>query len=204
MDDRIRRAIAGDTDSLGQLLFDYHDRLTQRIAGKLSPEMRAAIDPDDVVQQTFIEAFRDIGRFQADSDRAFYAWLEKIAQNRLLDMVRARKSKKRGGDRRQVDNRAAGQTSSIADLFDVLSAKLPTPSRNVARHEGVQALQVHLASLPEEYREVIRLRHLEGLSLEEVAVATGQTIPAVRGLLYRGKKKLRAAMGRSSLWLSKK
>jgi RNA polymerase sigma factor (sigma-70 family) len=96
------------------------------------------------------------------------------------------------------------QASSIKDLVEMLSAHGRSPSRSFARHEAIQAVQIGLASLPDEQREAIRLRFISGKSLEDVAAMMGCTKAAVRGLIYRGKQELHDAMGRSSRWLSKK
>jgi len=146
---------------------------------------------------------RDIGRFEPKSDRAFVRWLETIVEHRLVDSVRAQKAKKRGGDHKHV-SRPAALASTIAELFDVISGEMATPSGNLARDEAIQALRVQLAVLPEEHRDAVRLYHLEGLDLDEVARQTGRTPDAIRGILYRARQKLRDGMQKSSLWLSKK
>jgi RNA polymerase sigma-70 factor (ECF subfamily) len=92
----------------------------------------------------------------------------------------------------------------MADLVHILCEDSHTPSRSAAKHEGIEAVQVAMAGLPEDYREAIRLRYLEQKSVEEVAAAMGRSAAAIRGLLDRAKKKMRAAMGRSSLYFSRK
>jgi RNA polymerase sigma-70 factor (ECF subfamily) len=74
----------------------------------------------------------------------------------------------------------------------------------IARDEALQALHIALAGLATDQREAIRLRHLEGKSLEETAAAMGRTPDAVRGLVHRGKQQLQEAMGRASRWLKVK
>ena len=167
-------------------------------------DLKSRVDPEDVLQQTYVDAYRGISRFAPKSERSFYAWLKSIAEHRLLDMLRAQRRKKRGGGRHQLEPPLTATRSSYIDLFDLIAAELTSPSSQAARREGTQALLVHLATLPEEYQDVLRLRHIECLSVDEVTAATGQNTGAVRGLLYRARKKLRDAMGRSSLWLTKK
>ena len=74
----------------------------------------------------------------------------------------------------------------------------------MAREEALQALQVALAALPDDQRAAVRLRFLEGKSLEETATALDRTPDAIRGLVHRGKEQLLAAMGRASKWLKSK
>jgi len=204
MDERIYRAIQGDSHTLGQLLFECHDNFAKMLRSKIPNDLQSVIDAEDVLQQAYMDAFRDIRHFEPKSDRAFYRWLEAIAQHRLLDTIRAHRSKKRGGDRRQVGSDSPDLGGPMVDLFDVIATELPTPSRNVAREEGVQALLQQVAGLVPEHQEVVRLYHLEGLDLDAVARRTGRTPSGVRGILYRAHQKLRDGMGESSLWLTKK
>ena len=89
-------------------------------------------------------------------------------------------------------------------MIDVVTGNEHTPSKSLARREAIQAIQIALAGLNEEYRRAVQLRYFEGRSLEETANLMGRTTGAVRGLLDRAKKKMREAMGRASLYLSKK
>lgn len=85
-------------------------------------------------------------------------------------------------------------------LRGVSLAGVPTASCLAARDEGVQALTVAIAGLPDDYRVAVQLRHLEGRSVEEVAKELGRTPDAVRGILQRAKEKLQQAIGRASLY----
>ena len=204
MDDRIRQAVEGDETALGQLLFERHDRLLRLIRGKIAADIQASVDADDILQQAFVDAFRNIRRFQPKSDAAFNRWLDAIVEHRLIDAARRERAEKRGGKHRRIQKPTTSHASSIADLFDLLSAEIPTPSAFAARAEGVQALQVCLAGLPDGYREAIQLHHLDGKGREQVAVEMNRGADEVRGLLYRARKKLRDALGASSLYLTKK
>lgn len=197
-------ATSGDSIALERLLLTYYDRLAQNIGTKLPTSVQQVVDVDDILQQTFLQVFRDIRNFEPHSGPSFFNWVKTIAENRLLDTIKGLKRKKRGGDRHRVREVKDGQTSSIKDLVEMLSANGRSPSRSFARREAIQAVQIGLASLPDDQREAIRLRFLSGKSLEEVAAAMGCTKGAVRGLIYRGKQELHDAMGRSSQWLSKK
>ncbi|NQV35697.1 MAG: sigma-70 family RNA polymerase sigma factor [Phycisphaeraceae bacterium] len=200
----IVKAVSGDHVALERLLLNYYDRLGRTIGAKLPASVKQVVDVDDILQQTFLQVFRDIRGFQPHSDASFFGWIKTIAENRLIDTIKGLKRKKRGGEHHQVREVKDCQTSSIKNLVDMLSANGRSPSRSFARHEAMQAVQIGLASLPEDQREAIRLRFISGKSLEEVAAMMGCTKAAVRGLIYRGKRELHDAMGRSSRWLSKK
>jgi len=186
------------------LLLTYYDRLAQNIGAKLPASIQQVVDVDDILQQTFLQVFRDIRNFEPHSGLSFFNWTKTIAENRLLDTIKGLRRKKRGGDRHRVREAEGSQSGSIRELVEMLSAGGRSPSRSFARREAVQAIRIGLASLPDDQREAIRLRFLCGKSLEEVATAMGRTKGAVRGLIHRGKDRLHGVMGRSSRWLSKK
>jgi RNA polymerase sigma-70 factor (ECF subfamily) len=198
----ITKATSGDRVALEHLLLTYYTRLSDYIAPKLPTSHQGVLAAEDILQQTFVQVFRDIESFEPRSDYSFFAWLKTIAEHRLQDAVKALKRKKRGGDHRRVQGQADRQASSVADLADMLSAGSHTPSRSIARREAVQAVQVAISSLPNDQREAIRLRFLGANSLEETAAAMNRTPDAVRGLIHRAKQALRESMGRSSLWFS--
>jgi RNA polymerase sigma-70 factor (ECF subfamily) len=89
-------------------------------------------------------------------------------------------------------------------LWDWIAAEDTSPGSIVARGEALQALQVALAALPDDQRQAIQMRLLEGKTLEETAHVLARTPDAVRGLVHRGKQGLLEAMGRASLWLKSK
>jgi RNA polymerase sigma-70 factor (ECF subfamily) len=191
-------AVAGDQSALERLLLERYDSLRAYLAPRVPDQLRVLIDADDVLQQTFVEAFRDISRFQPRSLDAFAGWLKTIAEHRLIDAVKQQRRKKRGGDAKRVE--ASKAQSSAVNLLAELEADGLTPSRVIARDEAAALLQVSLARLPQQYGEAIRLRYLEGLSEDEAAARLGQSPDALRGLCFRAKKKLREAMGKSSLY----
>ena len=199
----VAAAVGGDRVALERLLLAHYDGLSRRIGGKLPSRLQATHAVEDILQLTFLQAFRDIGRFEPRAVARFGDWLARIAENRLVDAIKQHDRPKRGGDLQRVDN-AARDESRVLSLLDWLAADDTSPSSVIARGEAVQALHVALASLPRDQREAIRLRLLDGKSLEETAVALDRTTDAVRGLVQRGKQELKAALGRASQWLGPK
>jgi len=204
LDERIAQAAQGNAEALAALLYEHHDDLQRFVGQRIPPALRPMIEPDDLLQMVFVDAFRGIEGFRPKSDRAFYRWLEVIAENRLTDTIRSQAAKKRGGDLQRVGNAPRNSRSAARALLDDLTGGVATPSRQVARGEGIAAMQARIAMLPDDYREAIVLRHLEGLSREEVAKRMGRTVAEVRGLLYRARVKLREAMGNESDFFTKK
>lgn len=198
----ISAATGGDRVALERLLLANYDPLRQRVAAKLPARLQATQAVEDILQQTFLQAFRDVKGFVPRANASFGDWLAMIAEHRLLDAIKQHDRQKRGGDWGRLEGSA--QDSRLTPLLDWITSSDTPPSSVVARSEALSALQVALAALEHDQREAIRLRLLEGKSLEETAAALDRTPDAVRGLVHRGKQKLRDAMGRASRWLSAK
>jgi len=200
---RLDQARGGDREALQQVLCEHFDRLRQHIEFRVG---RGQVDlsTDDVLQETFIQAVRDIGQCQAATQVSFFAWLKGVADNRVRDALKKTATKKRGGDRRQIRAIKIADVSSLKPLVELLAESLDTPSVDAAGDEAVKAVQVALSSIPDDQREAILLRHIQGLPLDQVASGLGKTPAAVRGLIHRGKQALREALGNSSRWFSKK
>jgi RNA polymerase sigma-70 factor (ECF subfamily) len=198
----VAEAIAGDGAALERLLLLHYASIARHVTARLPADLRDVLSVEDVLQETFMHVFRDIDRFEPRSAGSFVAWVKAVADHRIQDLVKGLTRQKRGGGRVRVRARGGDHPSSMIDLAEWLSADDPTPSRLVARDEADRVIQIALAGLPPDYREVIRWRYFEGRSVEETAQLMGNTPGAVRGLLDRAKQRLRAALGSSSQYLS--
>ncbi len=196
------RAAQGDAAALEQLLVQHYDRLLTELTPKLPAEFRSVLTAEDVLQEAFVVAFREIAAFVPQGPGSFHAWLAAIAQHRLLDLAKGLRAAKRGGGRAGVDVHAAAGDTSIVSLLEALRVDLHTPSRSAAGHEAVRAIHVGLAGLREDYREALRLRYIEGLSVTDTAARLGRTERAVHMLCHRALRELRKFLGRSSQFFS--
>jgi RNA polymerase sigma-70 factor, ECF subfamily len=193
-------AVAGDRVALERLLLAHYDELARRIDAKLPLRLQSTQAVEDILQLTFLQAFRDIAHFEQRTDATFGDWLARIAENRLCDAIRQHDRPKHGGDLQRVEEGPRGD-SRICSLWDWIAADDTSPPSAAARGEAVQALQVALVALPDDQRMAIQLQQLEGKSVEETAAALGRSPDAIRGLVQRGKLELVAALGRASQWL---
>jgi RNA polymerase sigma-70 factor (ECF subfamily) len=201
----IQQAVAGDQPALEELLLAHCDALADHVRPKLAGPLQSLICVEDILQETFYRAFQQIGRFQPQTDQSFLAWLKTIAESRILDAIKHQKRRKRGGGMHRVEVAQDAFSSTVADLMAVLADEdNKSPSRIVATDEAVQAMQVAIASLPEEQRQAVLLRFFRQKSLEEAGAEMNRSPDAVRGLLRRAKLTLRQRMQRTSIWLSKK
>lgn len=191
----------GDRVALGRLLLLHDQRLRRRVERRIPADLRSLLSIDDVLQETYIEAHRHIGRLEPRGAQAFHNWLAAIADRKLIDTVKALRAVKRtppGGGRRL----AVDRSTSFLGLAQLIDSRNKTPSGIVARREAVRALQVALASLPGPCRQVVWMRHIENRTPQEIAAAIGRTERAVHQLCYRGLRRLREKMGNRSKFLS--
>lgn len=151
-------------------------------------KLQARFDPSDVVQQTLVEAHRGRGDFKGDNSVQMAGWLLQMLKRNMIDAVRGHHREKNDVAREKTI--AAIERSSIR-LDAVLAASQSTPSEQLMRHERFLALTAALENLPENWQQAVRLKHLEKLSLKEVAEQMQTTPPAVAGMLFRALERLR-------------
>lgn len=189
----LRAARTGDGAAFGTLLASYERYLALLARLRIGRELQGKVDPADVVQETFLEAHRNFPAFRGETERELLAWLRQILATRLADVVRRYVGAK-GRDVR-LEQRLAGELDeSAAGLNDVLVASATSPSRQAARREQAVLLADALAGLPDHYREVIILRHLEALPFAEVARRMDRSEDSVQKLWLRALGLLRQSL----------
>ncbi len=193
----LEQAIAGESRALEELLVSHHARLRRHIDQKMSPALQAKLSVDDILQLTYLQAYKSIGRFDPKGPGAFYGWLRTIAGNKLIDA-----SRQRGREHLSPTGGATSRSGSgFASLMGGLACSDAGPRTEAMTDELRGAFEVALANLPENYRGVVKLRYLDGLPLEEVAKQLGVTTGAVRGLCHRARQSLRDQILRLSHYL---
>ncbi len=180
--------------ALGRRLEAYRDYLTLLARMQIGRRLRGKADPGDVVQETFLHAVRDAGQFRGKSDEELAGWLRQILAARLADLVR----RYCGTRRRDVSLERAlqvelDQSSQVLDRG--LAAPHSSPSERAIRNEQAAELARALERLPEDYREVLILHHLEECDFLEVARHMGRSVEAVKKLWARALAQLRRSAG---------
>jgi RNA polymerase sigma-70 factor (ECF subfamily) len=189
----VTRAVAGDKDALAELLEAFGPEIQAGLT--ISPTWRSLLDSADVMQVTYLEAFRQIRLFKGKSPEALLGWLRRMAENNLRDAIRGLEALRNPSPRNRVD--AYSGDSSLA-LLDVLTAGVGTPSRAARGAEAGKRLRDALCLLPEDYARTGQLYDLEERPVEEVAVALGRSTGAVFMLRMRAHDRLRELLGSAS------
>jgi RNA polymerase sigma-70 factor (ECF subfamily) len=194
----LRRNSDGDDVAARLLLLPHVVYLSDFIAAKYPKLDRGMTTVEDVIQETLVDAYRQIDRFDPTAGTSLRTWLTTIAERRASGAVRRQQRIKRGGKHQRVEK--AATESSVYDIVEMLSAASHTASRSAMRHEAVQAVHDAIDELPDHYRQAVRLHLLEGKRLAEVAAVMNRSPRAVQGLIDRAKKQLAAVLGRLSLY----
>jgi RNA polymerase sigma-70 factor (subfamily 1) len=198
--DLVKQAIAGDASALTDLLERAGPEVRHKLTPAIPSRWRAVLSPEDVMQETYIDAFLDVYQFQPRGEGSFFAWLMTIAKRNLLDAVRMLEADKRARNGHQV--RSGANADSLDNLHEQLAWTRTTPSRHAARSESRVLLKRAIEQLPQTYRTVVLLYDLEGKSVKEVAEALGRSPGAVFMLRSRAHRLLSANLGTASLYLS--
>ncbi|MGD9126541.1 MAG: sigma-70 family RNA polymerase sigma factor [Planctomycetia bacterium] len=193
VDELLGEAKSGNADSLGCLLGRYENYLRLLATAQMGAELRARFDMADVVQDTFLEAHRDFSDFLGTTQKEFTSWLRKILANNIGHLFQKHVLAKKRSIHREL---SLGQIRNSLEksgirLESMVVARDPSPSKDACRREEVVQLADYLASLPDDYRDVLTMRHLQGLPFDEIAEQMGRSSGAVRMLWLRALEKLR-------------
>jgi RNA polymerase sigma-70 factor (ECF subfamily) len=190
----LKQARLGNIDALGRLLELYRRYLTLLARLQIDRRLRGKVDAADVVQETFLEAHRDFDQFRGQREGELAAWLRQILANNLANLVRHYRGT-RGRDVRLERRLFVELDQSSRELDRGLAAKQSTPSQQAIRREQAMRLVDALERLPEDYREVIILRQLEGLTFPEVSRRMGRSLDSVKNLWARALARLGQLLG---------
>jgi RNA polymerase sigma-70 factor, ECF subfamily len=184
---------SGREEALGTLLELYRNYLKLLAGTEISLHLAARANPSDVVQDTFFEACRDFKQFRGTTEAEFLAWLRRILVRNLARLVERHVLTKKRDQRRELslDQLAASLERSSSRLETALVAPATSPSTQLHNRERSALLADHLARLPDDYREVLVLRHLEELPFDQVGRRMQRSSGAVRMLWLRALDQLR-------------
>jgi RNA polymerase sigma-70 factor (ECF subfamily) len=175
----LERARSGDNDAF-RLLVEQHGRAIFRLAFRMTGNEE---DAEDVVQETFLKAYRQIDRYEARA--SFSTWLYSIAANCSLDLLRKRKSRERNRDRGPDPDQ---------DFLGSIPAQTPGPDRELYSSQISVRVHAALNGLSGQERTAFILRHFEGLSIEEIGLALGTGASATKHSIFRAVQKLRRSL----------
>ncbi len=174
----------GDKSALDKLYTVYSERVQWVVRLRMGGELRSKLESMDLVQDALVCALKDLGNFTYKSEGDFLLWLSKIAENRLRDNLDKLHANKRD-IRKEVRFDSHRPTTENSFVGTVEPIDLTTPSAIMSKREDLARLAKALDALKPEYREVIVLTKIDGLSYKEIADKLGKSGDAVRMLVSR-------------------
>ncbi|QBK06480.1 RNA polymerase sigma factor RpoE [Hylemonella gracilis] len=180
----VERTLAGDARAFELLVLKYRRRI-ERLIGRMVRDVNLV---EDLAQETFIRAYRALHQFRGDAQ--FYTWLYRIAVNTTKKTLLGLKN----------DPLAVGMAAATAgdseDDETFLTAREPiaedTPESLLAAREIAAAVQGALEALPDDLRQALVLREMDGLSYEEIATAMNSPVGTVRSRIFRAREAVSA------------
>ena len=168
----------GDSEAFRGLV-ERHSRAVYRLAHRMTGNPQ---DAEDVVQETFLKAYRQLGRFESRAN--FGTWLHRIAVNCSIDLIRSRKHQETGHDAADLDTLDASDDQRVD----------PSPERLMLSTEVQQRVTHAMEGLTAMERAAFVLRHFEGQSIDDISRALGLKANAAKHSIFRAVRKMRLAL----------
>lgn len=177
----VSAVLAGDTSAYRGLVERYQGRVFAVVYGMI----RNREDATDLTQETFVRAYQNLKSYRTES--SFYTWIYRIANNALIDHTRRMKKRTHEALDEGIATRDTGGVMSEGHHRD-------SPGRNLERKELHGKLLAALETLPEDQRQAIVLREVDGLSYREISEVLGIPEGTVMSRLFYARKKLQTAL----------
>ena len=184
----------GNQSALNQICSVYGERVRRIIRLRLDQKLRSKVDSVDVVQDALILALRGLKDFNYRNEGDFLRWLSKIAENKLQDILDKFHADKRDVNK-EIPFKKEGRSTEGGSIGAAGPMRTTTPSVIACRKEALDKLEQVLDELKPEYKQVIVLKRIEGLSHAEIAERIGKNTGAVRMLLARAMAALTISYG---------
>jgi RNA polymerase sigma-70 factor (ECF subfamily) len=191
----LKRCRGGERSAEEQLFARYRHYLSVLAQAQLGRLVRAKAEASDIVQMTLLEAHRDFQQFAGSEEAELLAWMRRILSHNLFNEHRRFSARRRAATREvSLEHVCTGVEDSSISLGRGLADRTPRPSQLAQKRESSVLIADVLAKLPDDYRDVLVFRILQGVSAEEVAERMGRTPGAVRMLQLRALAAMRKLM----------
>jgi RNA polymerase sigma-70 factor (ECF subfamily) len=189
----IQKIKSGDGEALASYISQRSPQLLSFIEKRMSDALRRRVEASDILQDLTTSAWQALPGVEW-GDREPFGWLCQQAERRIIDAHRRHFGAQKRSAGREVNLSAGGGGSGSGDegggMADLLAASMTSPSGVLSRQQKEFHMLQALESLPEDAREALRMRYVEGLPSKEIAQKLGRTDGAVRVLLTRSLQKL--------------
>ena len=187
----LERAGTGDSVAFEELFQRHRGRLQRAIAFRMDRRVARRADASDILQETYMEAFRRMPKNLQQQGMPFYSWLYWIAREKVLEFHRRHLGTRKRAIGSEVPMTPADSSAKFASG---LIGRLPTPSQELARAELAELLHEALGRLDPDERDLVLWRHFEKLSAREIAGLLNITEAAANKRYFRAVKRLQAIL----------
>jgi RNA polymerase sigma-70 factor, ECF subfamily len=191
----IRRAAAGDPTPLAELFGRHRRRLERMVRVRLDHGLRGRVDPDDVLQETYLDLVQQLRNYPGPEVMPVFLWLRILTGQRLARVHRQHLgAAKRAAGREAPAHHGGGGEPDSASMADFLVGRLTSPNGAAGRAERADLVRRAIDALDPLDREIISLRTFEGLSNHEAAAVLGVAKSAASNRYVRAMARLQAAL----------
>jgi len=183
--------------AVAEVFWRYRDRLERMIRFRMDPRLFGRVDPDDILQETWINVSRRISDYTGRPDVPFFIWLRQLTTQTLVDLHRQHLGAKMRNAGLEVSLQRTGGMATSQSIAAHLAGAVTSPSRAAQRQEEIENLRRALDTMEDIDREVLVLRHLEGLSNLETAHVLNLESSAASKRYLRAIKRLSTILPRS-------
>jgi len=174
----LERIREGDAEALASLLARHDRAMRAKAATVLGKGLGRRVSVSDILQEARLAAFTSLADFEGSGPGAVRGWLLRVVELKAIDAVRRNGAAKRDAHRETSPTASSSRERPIVD-------RSPTPGEAAAAGELAEVSRRALAALPEDYREVLRMSQLNGLSLRQTAECMGRSYEATKKLYGR-------------------
>lgn len=187
----LMRVERGERGAIDHLFERHRAGLRRMVAARMDNRLARRVDASDVVQETIVEAYRQLPQYLQSRAVGFYPWLRQIGVNRLKDLHRKHVvSGKRTVDR-EVNDALHLSADAVHNLTHQFISREPDPAARIVENEAVVQLREAISRLAPNELEIIVLRHVEQLSVVEISDVLGIATGTVKSRHYRTLVRLR-------------
>ncbi|QDT65601.1 ECF RNA polymerase sigma factor SigW [Calycomorphotria hydatis] len=185
------RIIAGDENALAELFSQYRSRLWRIVNFRIDPRLVGRVDPDDILQESWMNSAQRIDSFPKESSLSSFVWFRLIVNQTLIDVHRRHLSaQKRSAAKERSTTSGWSASSTTFSLSSHLLGHQTSPSEAAIREENAKMIDATLKDMSDVDREVLALRHFEELTNRETAEVLGMTEQAASVRYVRALKRL--------------
>ena len=195
-DPLIDRLKSGDREALAAFIDERKPQLLVFIEKRMSDKLKKKVEASDVLQELTVASLNSLDEIEL-GDRDPFSWLCQQAERRIIDTHRHHFGAQKRAAHSEVGIHAPLSGTDEGQLADLLSASMTSASRAFSNQQKEFHMLAALDELPEDAREALRLRYLEGLPSKEIAERIGKSDGATRVLLSRSLSKLQEMLAQN-------